>query len=555
MTTLAPPTQVPTTGTGLRAAAERATQAVQAAPRWTGTERVAMLAELDAVIAQLTMARAELLLAQREAGTWQGSGDRSFEAWRARTSRTGLGPASTEVRRADAMVAMPAMKEAVRAGEVGVEHLDVVGKVAAGGSAAVRTALASPQGQAELIGLARRLDAGKFAKSAALWAATVDSAALERTHQAQRAARFLHLVDTAAGTKVTGQLDRMTGHRLRLALEAVSARPAADDDRTSPQRHADALETIAEKILALPDTGSGAAVRPHVSFLMSAKTWAALHAGRDERAGRDGRAVRNERDGRGQGSERARPDAGTAATPIRQVAPVTLEDGTPVPPSEVARVLCDCELTRIVLDTDSEPIDLGRTARTYTGVQRRAVIARDGGCLWPGCDMAARWCEVHHIKWWDREGGATSVHNGALACSFHHHQIHTLDLTITRHALDPTDPRFGTRRVRYTLTLPDGTVIAGRPPGRAADAPPGATGAPRGDPPGDPPGDGRHDAPRGEHGHALGGGPGHARGPDPERDVGPPTPAMPTGPGSRSIGPGSASEPTTMQPEPALLNA
>jgi hypothetical protein len=407
-------------------------------------ERTRLIAELDTAIAGLTSARADLLLAQRESGTWKGAGDPSFEAWRSRTSRTGMRAATTEVRRAEALVTMPGMREATTAGQVSVEHVDVVAKVAAGASAPVREALASPEGQAELLALARRMDAGTFARSATRWAAARDAAAHERGHQAQRAARFLRLADTDGGTRITGLLDRMAGHRLRLALETANPRPAADDERTYEQRQADALDAIAERILALPDTTSGAAVRPHVSFVMDAQTWAAMR--------------------------RARADGATPSATVAE--PVTLEDGTPVPPSEVARALCDCELTRVVLDADSAPLDLGRTQRTYTGVQRRAVIVRDRGCAWPTCGAPARWCDVHHIKWWDRDGGETSVEGGTLLCNFHHHEVHRLSLAITRVPVRgaPGTPGQevtgnGIARVSYVFRDPDGRQVAPQEPG------------------------------------------------------------------------------------------
>ncbi|MBM9839739.1 DUF222 domain-containing protein, partial [Rhodococcus hoagii] len=59
------------------------------------------------------------------------------------------------------------------------------------------------------------------------------------------------------------------------------------------------------------------------------------------------------------------------------------------------RLACDCHLTPIVMD-DGVPLNLGRTSRTVSKKQRRALIARDHGCAFPGCGTAPAHCEGHH---------------------------------------------------------------------------------------------------------------------------------------------------------------
>jgi len=392
---------------------------------WSTAQRRAAISEVDRAIAVLGAARAELLLAERTSGTWRGNGDPTFEAWRGRTSRGGLRAALAEIGQAEILATLPGLREATVDGTISPAHVEVLARVARSASPTVRVAMGSPAGQAQLLDLARA-DATTFARSVTHWAARQDPTALERDHQAQRAQRFLHLTDTPGGTRLAGLLDRMAGHRLRLALESVTPRPTPDDARTCEQRRADAIDTLATTVLALPATGSGAAVRPHVSLLLTEGTWCALSAAR--RAGR--------------------------TVPSAPAEPATLEDGTPVPTTEVAAALCDCDLTRVVLDAEAVPLDLGRTQRRYAGAQRRAVIARDRHCGWPGCTANARWCQIHHIAWWDRDGGATSVDNGVLLCSFHHHETHRRDLRITRLRPAPGAAGSGPPPAAYRFTDP-----------------------------------------------------------------------------------------------------
>jgi hypothetical protein len=54
---------------------------------------------------------------------------------------------------------------------------------------------------------------------------------------------------------------------------------------------------------------------------------------------------------------------------------------------------------------------------------RRALIARDQGCAFPGCGRPPRWCQAHHIQFW-ADGGPTTLHNLVLLCGHDHHRIH-----------------------------------------------------------------------------------------------------------------------------------
>jgi hypothetical protein len=397
---------------------------------WPSQVRRRVLAGVDRSIDGLAVVRAAVLVAEKESGAWQGSGDRSFEAWRGRTSRAGQRVATVQVRDAEQLDVVPGVAAAVTAGRIGWEHAAVIARVAAAGSVAQRAAARSVAGQRELMELAARVDAGTFATAAARWAAGVDPAGLERDHQRQRAGRFLQVVDTVRGTVVKGVLDSMAGHRLTLALEAVTPKPGPEDDREPEQRRADALDTIASAVLGSADTKPGAHVPAQVTLILTEETWRAVQGERDRQraqlarpAGPTGGSAGPTGDGpTGDGPTGAAALAGDAAAAGEPgedgeaggYLPATLEDGTPVPVSELAVALCECDLTRVVIDADGEPLDLGRTERVFTGVHRRAVIARDRECGWPACHAHARWCQVHHLLWWERDVGATSVENGML---------------------------------------------------------------------------------------------------------------------------------------------
>lgn len=80
---------------------------------------------------------------------------------------------------------------------------------------------------------------------------------------------------------------------------------------------------------------------------------------------------------------------------------------------------CDADIIPMVLDSFGIPLDVGQLKRFFTRELRAALVARDGGCVFPGCDRPARLCDAHHITpwWW---GGPTSLDNGVLLCAHHH---------------------------------------------------------------------------------------------------------------------------------------
>jgi len=172
------------------------------------------------------------------------------------------------------------------------------------------------------------------------------------------------------------------------AIHAFTDPPTDADPRSTARRRADALVEMARVALARRD---GEQARPDCTVVID---WTTL-TGRD--TGCTGRL-----DG-------AFTGAFTTAT--------------------VERLLCDCEITRVVTGPNGQPLDVGRASRTVRRHQRKALAVRDGGCRFPGCGRPVGWTEAHHVGHWT-DGGRTDLDNLVLFCSFHHHLVHRPGWTV-----------------------------------------------------------------------------------------------------------------------------
>ncbi len=100
-----------------------------------------------------------------------------------------------------------------------------------------------------------------------------------------------------------------------------------------------------------------------------------------------------------------------------------LAGGVPVSPDTARKILCDANIIPVVCDGDSEVLDVGRSTRTIPVGIRRALVVRDQGCVFPGCDRPPSWADAHHCIYWS-DGGETKLSNLVLLCRHHHDVIH-----------------------------------------------------------------------------------------------------------------------------------
>ncbi|QNO37955.1 DUF222 domain-containing protein [Protaetiibacter sp. SSC-01] len=96
----------------------------------------------------------------------------------------------------------------------------------------------------------------------------------------------------------------------------------------------------------------------------------------------------------------------------------------PVSIATAERHICVAGARHIVFDAEKRPLDLGRTTRLYTRKQRIALHARDGGCMFPGCERPPSWTESHHIRHYVRDGGGSDIDDGISLCRHHHRLVH-----------------------------------------------------------------------------------------------------------------------------------
>ena len=138
---------------------------------------------------------------------------------------------------------LPVVRDALEAGKVSFTN---AARLAAAAEAAGADAV---QADAGLLSKAESMSDDQFAREARRWAARHQSDGGEADHARRRARRYLKVWDGDNGmTQLRGELDPVTGERIRNRLEAEARRLRRTDDRgerrTFPQAMADALDGL-----------------------------------------------------------------------------------------------------------------------------------------------------------------------------------------------------------------------------------------------------------------------------------------------------------------------
>ena len=127
-------------------------------------------------------------------------------------------------------------------------------------------------------------------------------------------------------------------------------------------------------------------------------------------------------------------------------------DGHPLTPNAVTELFGAGTTMERLLTADGRILEHGRAIRLATDSLRDAMVIRDRGCRFPGCDSPAAWIDAHHVHQWD-SGGPTDLDNLMALCAGHHGVVHRRQWSM---AVRPD----GTA----VFTRPDGTTLASPPP-------------------------------------------------------------------------------------------
>ncbi|MET3641857.1 hypothetical protein ABIC73_003452 [Prescottella equi] len=329
-------------------------------------------------------------------------GFRSVKQWLAANSLLEVAAAARILALGRMLSRQPEIADAFNAGDISAEHASLIGKFCE----------TPPRGMPmEALDSCRKvlLDAASGPAATTTTVRTCISR-LERIFESDELPpsedterNEFHASKTLNGrVAVKGDLDAVTGEMLLTALSALTKPRNPIDDpaekRTPARQRANAFAEILRRFLDSGEAPVEGGERPHLSLHVNAADLA-----RSESA-----------------HEWVNPDGESDLFGDKDIA--RLPHTGPLSIATARRIACDCHLTPIVMD-DGVPLNLGRTSRTVSRKQRRALIARDHGCAFPGCGAPPAHCEGHHITHW-ADGGPTDLDNLVLLCRYHHTLLH-----------------------------------------------------------------------------------------------------------------------------------
>jgi len=303
----------------------------------------------------------------------------SAKAWLRWKCNLDRDAASRQVDVARQLESLPQTCKAFADGEISFTHVSLIANTA-------KRLGERMEAEAEgiLVEAAKEVDPRRLRRATIMLRHCLEPDEVLRDAKEQHERRFLHVSQTFDGMfRVDGQLDAEGGATLQTAINSVMGPPAADDQRTPAQRRADAWVDMARRQLdagQLPQVGGQ---KPHLMVTVDVTTL-------------------------------TRQPGSPAAE---------LEWAQEIPAETARRLACDCTITPVFRGAESHQVHAGRTSRVIPPSMRRALIARDKHCRFPGCDRPVAWTQGHHLKHW-ADGGPTLIFNLALLCGRHHHLTH-----------------------------------------------------------------------------------------------------------------------------------
>jgi hypothetical protein len=127
-----------------------------------------------------------------------------------------------------------------------------------------------------------------------------------------------------------------------------------------------------------------------------------------------------------------------------------------LPATEVQRLARDAKLRWVTVDPQGVPVHVSEGRAVVRSAIWQALLVRDRGCRWPGCDSPPSWCDVAHAELPDRAGGALTLSNAALLCRRHHRLVDLGRWTMRIRGPDVIfDPPDGSRQERRISSGPN----------------------------------------------------------------------------------------------------
>ncbi|HEY8634533.1 MAG TPA: DUF222 domain-containing protein [Candidatus Dormibacteraeota bacterium] len=310
---------------------------------------------------------------------YAGTGTFGTKSWLNWNCNLSYAAASHQVEVARQLTALPETTKAFADGDISYTHASMIARTAEKLGDKMES-----DAESILVTAAKELDPYRLRIACMKLRHCIDpDGVLEDANEATEL-RFLHLSQTLGGVfYLNGRLDPEGGATLQAALNAVSGPPAPDDRRTPKQRRADAAVELARRQLDQGDLPEVGGQRPHLSVIVEAATLA------------------------------KQPGSPAAE----------LEWAQTIPAETARRLACDAAITPIFRGAESNQPKAGPTTRSISGSQRKALVARDRGCRFRGCDRPPGWTDAHHIQHW-ADGGKHVMKNLVLLCRRHHRMVH-----------------------------------------------------------------------------------------------------------------------------------